>query len=123
DPTALVVVIDALGRAWCSAASEALLPYIGHLDERVRLAVARAVPHDVDGQLEERVADALMSLSTDASAEIRDWATFGLGTQLGVDSWVVRDALFARAFDSDRDTRDEAIVGLARRRDRRSFDL
>jgi hypothetical protein len=123
DPVALVEVIGALGRAWCSKASETLLSYTDHSDSRVRLAVAQALPHEVEGELEERVADALISLSTDASAETRDWATFGLGTQLSVDSWLVRDALFARARDSDCDTRDEAIVGLARRRDRRALDL
>ncbi len=44
-----------------------------------------------------------------------------LGTQLVVDSAVVRDALAARVNDPHDDTRAEAIVALAQRRDKRAF--
>jgi hypothetical protein len=55
------------------------------------------------------------------SDEVRDWATFGLGTQLAIDGVHVRSALMARIDDSNGDVRDEALVGLARRRDRRAL--
>jgi hypothetical protein len=42
EPEVLVAVIDALGKAWDEASSLATLPYGGHPDERVRLAVAQA---------------------------------------------------------------------------------
>jgi hypothetical protein len=45
----------------------------------------------------------------------------GLGSQLDVDTAVVRDALAARIDDSGGDTAGEALLGLARRRDRRAL--
>ena len=53
--------------------------------------------------------------------EIRDLATFGLGTQLNDDSAEIRDALAARLTDEHVDTRHEALIGLARRRDPRGL--
>ena len=50
---------------------------------------------------------------------MRDWATFGLGRQLEVDTPAVRAALVERLFDTEGDTADEALVGLALRDDRR----
>ncbi len=56
-----------------------------------------------------------MALTSDEDADVRDWATFGLGTQINVDGTEVRQCLLARLDDPDEDTRSEAIAGLARR--------
>ena len=53
----------------------------------------------------------------DQDSDVRDWATFGLGTQSEADSAIIRDGLFERLQDTDYDTRAEAAVGLARRKD------
>ncbi len=53
---------------------------------------------------------------------MRDWATFGLGSQLAVDRPDLRAALLARLDDAHLDVREEAAVGLARRGDTRAFD-
>jgi hypothetical protein len=59
----------------------------------------------------------LIALSRDKDREVRDWATFQLGSQMELDNAEVRQALRDRLEDSDLDTRCEAFVGLARRGD------
>ena len=65
---------------------------------------------------------ALIELSADPDEHVRDWATFGLGTQLDVDDGDLRAALVDRLSDPFLDAREEAAVGLARRRDPRAFE-
>ena len=59
----------------------------------------------------------LIELSRDIEPEVRDWATFGLGTCSKVDSSEIRAALAARLDDEDDETRGEALFGLAKRKD------
>lgn len=61
----------------------------------------------------------LILLSKDKDSDIRDWATFGIGSQTELDNQEIRQALWERISDSDKDTRDEAIAGLAKRKDPR----
>ncbi len=61
----------------------------------------------------------LIELMRDTDDQVRDWATVALGTQCETDSPAIRDALADRLTDTDDDTRCEALVGLARRGDRR----
>jgi HEAT repeat protein len=64
-----------------------------------------------------RAVACLITLSADPEAGVRDWATFGLGVQIDIDTPEIRAALRARLYDPDGDTVGEAIVGLARRKD------
>jgi HEAT repeat protein len=52
--------------------------------------------------------------------DFRDWATFGLGVQGDMDSVEIREALVRRLNDPDEDVREEAMVGLAKRKDERA---
>lgn len=61
--------------------------------------------------------DALIDLSNDKVASIRNWATFGLGSQIETDNNKIRKALWSRTSDKNQDTKLEAIVGLANRND------
>jgi HEAT repeat protein len=64
----------------------------------------------------------LIELSRDQDELVRDWATFGLGSQIETDTAPIREALFARLSDADEIVRGEALVGLARRRDERAIE-
>ena len=124
EPAALIAIAQAMGAAWNDEASLALLPLTSHPNADVRLAVTRALPGGVQKpDAKNRVARALTQLTIDESSAIRDWAVFGLGSILDVDTPEVRQALRARLFDSDLDTRLEALVGLAERRDPTILDM
>ncbi|MBI2388095.1 MAG: HEAT repeat domain-containing protein [Deltaproteobacteria bacterium] len=106
-----------------AAAVDLMLPFVGHPSAEVR----RCVVHALLGAQDPRAVAALITLSSDDDPEIRDWATFGLGSQLGepgapdfVDGPTLRDALAARLDDTCDDARAEAIVGLAMRKDPRA---
>ena len=71
------------------------------------------------GSEDPRAIEALIDLTNDEDVPVRDWATFALGSQIEVNTLELREALVARLSDPDEDTRGEAIVGLARRGDRR----
>ncbi|MEU7873850.1 HEAT repeat domain-containing protein [Dactylosporangium sp. NPDC049140] len=106
--------------AWCydDTALPLLLPLARHPDPGVRRAVAQALPSVLGEAPPDDTVHALILLSADRDADVRDWACFALGTQLSeVDSATVRDALAARLDDPHDDTRCEALLGLARRRD------
>lgn len=70
-----------------------------------------------------RAIDTLIALSSDRVVSIRDWATFGLGSQISRNNAKIRAALWARVDDADQDTRFEAIVGLAERKDESIKDI
>ena len=93
------------------------LQFAEHYDADVRHAVVLALTG-----FEEQVAvDLLIQLTSDMDSDVRDWATFGLGTQLDLDTPDIRNALAARLDDSDDETRGEAMIGLARRKDQRAI--
>lgn len=98
-----------------------LLKLKNHADSAVRLGVAFGLGSEDD----PLATQALIELSSDEDDEVRDWATFALGTQTDADSPQIREALFKRAIDLG-DTSNapgEGLVGLARRQDKRAFEL
>lgn len=67
--------------------------------------------------------ETLITLSTDKSSKIRNWATFGLGSQIDRNNKMIREALWKRVNDKHQETKFEAIVGLAERRDFRINEI
>ena len=95
-----------------------LAPHAAHPSEDVREAVGEALRRY---QQPEALA-ALMHLSRDPVAGIREWATYCLGSQLPlVDGADIREALAARLTDAHPETRAEAVVGLGLRGDARAL--
>ncbi len=99
------------------------LPYIIGLADSsaglIRLGVAQALL----GFESDDAINTLIFLSKDSDIDVRNWAMFGLATQIETDTDVVRDALLAGTSDSDFEVRGEALVGLAARKDLRVVDL
>lgn len=67
--------------------------------------------------------DTLIELSNDKNNRIRDWATFELGSQTDEDNQKIRMALFDRTNDRHMNTKQEAILGLAKRKDERVKEI
>jgi HEAT repeat protein len=67
--------------------------------------------------------ETLIKLSADKLSHIRNWATFGLGTQIERNNTKIREALWERVNDKHQETKLEAIVGLAKRKDKRVNDI
>lgn len=96
--------------------TRSVLRFCDHADCDVRHAAVLALTASGD---DPKAVDALVRMTRDSDAHVRDWAVFGLGTILDVDTNAVCDALAERLADPDDDTRGEALVGLASRKDQR----
>jgi hypothetical protein len=97
-----------------------LIPLAAHESAEVRRTVAEALAWAMLERPGGAGIDALIALTEDEDADVRNWATFSLGWQLPIDGDAIRDALWARIADPHADVREEAARGLARRRDRRA---
>lgn len=112
--------IYALGHLADVRAVPLVAHYSSHEDSRVRMAVAYACGCTPD---EIASMETLLELMRDEDADIRDWATFGLGTLSDLDSSEIREQLAAALNDPFDDVRLEALAGLAKRRDARCVEL
>lgn len=105
----------ALGHLQDPRAVEVLLPLHRHSEADVRYGVVFGLlPHS-----DPKSVSALIELSADSDEDVRNWATFGLGSMESVDTPLLREALVRRLDDTNAEIRGEALVGLARRKDRR----
>ena len=96
-----------------------LSSYKNHKDNWVKEGLVFAIigldnPHAIDTSI---------ILSNDKVAAIRNWATFGLGTLIERDNKAIRNALWERTKDMHQETKLEAIVGLAKRKDLRVIEI
>lgn len=70
----------------------------------------------------EKAIDVLIKFSKDKANHIRSWATFYIG-QVDFDNEYIREALWNRVNDKHQETRMEAIIGLAKRKDNRVLEI
>ena len=106
DAEVLSAILIALYHLGGDEAIEPAAQFYRHPDPRVRHGVVLALT----GYEDQQAVDTLIGLSHDEDADVRDWATFGLGTQIDVDTPAIREALVERLNDVDVVTRCEAIV-------------
>lgn len=119
DADVLQAILVAFGHLGQADAIEPACRYQGHADSEVRHGVVLALT----GYDDQKAVNALIELSHDEDAHVRDWATFALAQQIDLDTSAIRETLIERLNDVDYDTRCEAIVGLAKRRDRRVIPI
>jgi HEAT repeat protein len=119
-PAPLASIVAALGHVGDPGTLGLIFPLATDPNAEVRLAVAFAVATVSPQPLASDGRTALISLSRDKDPEVRDWATFGLGTLSDVDGPDVRAALLERTEDASHEARAEALFGLAVRRDPRA---
>jgi HEAT repeat protein len=112
DEEVLGAIASGLAHLHDAGAVPALLRFAVHGSAAVRLGVVMGL----NGQDAPEAVDGLIALSADVSEEVRNWATFGLGSMSDADGPRVRGALEARLTDPVDEVRGEALVGLARRR-------
>jgi HEAT repeat protein len=115
DSDALAAAAMALGHFRDERATEALVRLKDHPSENVRYSVV----HGLLTCENESAINALMELSADEDEDVRNWATFGIGSQVETHTEQIREALFRRLDESDSEIRGEALLGLARRGDGR----
>lgn len=120
DPLVLDSAVGALGQIGEETALPVVLAAAADGSYRVRSAAAKALPRlgGMGARTEQDpLVMALIALTADEDQEVRNWAAFGLGSQLDIDGSAIRDVLRRLLGDPDEDTRAEAMVGLARRQD------
>ena len=71
----------------------------------------------------KKAIETLIKLTKDKLSHIRNWATFGIGTQIGRDDKNIREALWHRINDKHQETKLEAVVGLAKLKDSRIIEI
>jgi len=118
EPLPILSAVHALGHIGNPLAVPLIVEHRLHPSADVRLAVASALG---DFANDPRAIDTLVSLMQDVDEDVRDWATFSLGVQGDLDSEEIRNALWQRVSDPNPDVREEAMVGLGKRKDRRAL--
>jgi HEAT repeat protein len=117
-----IAVLNAACVALGHLSDERAIPHLLTLKDHPSDIVRYSVIFGLLGLEDDRAVTALIELSNDPDAVNRDWATFGLGSQLELDTPSIREALWARVTDADAVTRGEALRGLARRHDERVIE-
>ncbi len=125
EPEVLACLINALGSRRSPEALETLVSFADHFASQVRRAVAANVPFLAMPHNALEIVGVLRDLSQDHEDEVREWATFGLASQLyysdaelraPVVRPIVQRTLVERSGDRNPRIRGEALLGMALRR-------
>jgi HEAT repeat protein len=120
-PLILRDICIALGHLNDVRSIEPQLKFCLHPDWEVRYGTV----HGLSRHYDEQAVAAMILLSSDVHPQIRNWATFGLGSLIDLDTPAIRSALYQRFItenpqnDEAAEIYGEALVGLALRHDER----
>jgi HEAT repeat protein len=118
DVRPLDSAIAALGHLDDPRAVPLVVQFSSHPNSEIRLSVACALGSFPNDPLS---VETLLALMADIDEDVRDWATFGVGVLGDADSGALKDALVRAVNDSNEDVREEALVGLSKRQDKRAL--
>ena len=119
DEDTLEAVLNAFYHLDDLRAVKLVAPLKDHPNSDIRYAVVAALSKHED----DLAIETLIPLTADPDEEVRDWATFGLGSLIDSDTPAIRQALLRRLTDDHEETRGEAIAGLARRHDEQGIKV
>jgi hypothetical protein len=113
----LMSIIFGLGHLDIETAVPLVIPFANHPNEDVRFATTCAL-----GQFPQnpQAIEALQMLASDKDKDCRNWALFAIGTQSDLDTPELRETLAHHVNDPYSEAREEAIAGLAKRKDGRA---
>jgi HEAT repeat protein len=110
--------IAALGHIDDERAVALVARFKQHPSAKIRFDVAFALGSYPNHPLSVEI---LLELMGDEDEEVRDWGTFGVGVLGDTDSPEVREVLARALDDTYEEVREEALVGIAKRRDLRAL--
>jgi len=119
DPLVVHAAAWALSHLGGETAVSELIGMRNNPDPGVRWAIANGL----NGSERADAIATIVGLMDDPDDNVRDWATFALGTQCPVDSLDIREALRKRLGDSYEEARVEAVWGLAQHKDPQGIRL
>ncbi|MNK92940.1 putative lyase [compost metagenome] len=99
--------------------TENQIEFICHYDSSKSSTVRHSLTFAVSGIENKNAIHTMIKLSKDRDPEVRDWATFAIAALISNDNDAIREALWERVMDSDKKIQNEAIFGLATRKDAR----
>jgi len=108
-------VLATAGRALGQLHSPTAVIPLARLRRHPAASVRFAAVHGLLYQSSALAINTLIDLSADPDRDVRNWATFGLGSVSKADSPRIREALLKRLDDVDGEIRGEAMLGLALR--------
>ena len=118
NPDVIAAIAWGLGHLKAKGREAPLIRLKNHPKAEVRLGVVGGLLRLTMGP----AVQTLIELSRDVDPDVRNWATFGLGTELSANSPEIRQALYDRLSDEDEETHLEAIWGLSQKKDIRVMD-
>ncbi|MFJ9434296.1 hypothetical protein ACIRQY_32200 [Streptomyces sp. NPDC101490] len=119
----LVSLVCGLGWTRDPRAVPVLVACAGHELAELRCQVASQLAFVSSGLPDGPDVRALIRLTRDEDADVRNWAAFTLGFQREQDTTAIREALWRCTTDESGEVRHEGARGLARRHDPRSVPL
>jgi hypothetical protein len=119
----IMSILFGIGHNNYETLDESQTVFLSNFKNNSKTEVRYGLVHALLGVEHKPAVESLIFLTGDKISWIRDWATFGIGTQIDRNNKTIREALWKRVNDKHQDTKLEAIAGLAKRKDIRVKEI